>query len=651
MRTFFSTATTPLLSIWAFLLLIGIWFGGDAGGTVVGYLWFEEFSLAGFLFITLVFLSLGKTPRLDLKVRFAEFIWIILPTCFFTVWSGLSFIWASSWRNVAHHTLLWACYTIFYLLVRWLVEEKRNLDISLNATRYVVFIISSVSIIEFLLSSKQTQAVFFIHYSRYSEISITLLPLLFVAVIDISVIRAIRWIIIGLTVWCSVVIAALRTTFIAGVGSVLVFSGLSILLQKPSSNLRRWIIFIGLSAVLTFGSQNLLNANTERVLFQRLAANDTGNVQSAALRLFYWGMAFEGFKKSPIVGIGSGNYFSEYKILRERYTTTHGEDRLVDVNEDLVPERAHNEYLQILCELGVVGALLFGWLLAGIVYMFFLAIRNRTSFLAFGALAGLSAFLAASFATSYSFRLPVNGLGFFFLTAVAAREVFSLSSTEASDIAHKKLKSRHLLLFAGLFISLAMMGFSVVRALSLDHLSNFQNTQDRNYAVAEITKSIALDPSDPMFRFSYGQELFFSGRYDPARYEDAIFNFRLAIQNGLATTPVYFNLLAAEMCARKPDEAERTFSEALAVYPRSVFLLTAHSAFLRRVGNSADADLEYQRASAIDEKQARSWQLAHDEGLERLTQIAKNDARFVDPKSLVPAEGPVALLVFQQQPN
>ena len=115
-----------------------------------------------------------------------------------------------------------------------------------------------------------------------------------------------------------------------------------------------------------------------------------------------------------------------------------------------------------------------------------------------------------------------------------------------------------------------MLGFSLVRALSVRHLANFQNDPDGYLAEAEINKAIDLDPSEPMFRFYYGQKLYLMGRYD-----EAIPQMTLAIQNGLATSVSYFNLLAAEMCSGRQADANETFEEALIVHPRSVFLLTA----------------------------------------------------------------------------
>ena len=85
------------------------------------------------------------------------------------------------------------------------------------------------------------------------------------------------------------------------------------------------------------------------------------------------------------------------------------------------------------------------------------------------------------------------------------------------------------------------------------------------------------------------------------------------------------------------------------VYPRSVFLRTAYAAFLKRKGDASLADSEYQTALSVNEMQARSWQLAHDEGLEKLVQKARVDSNYLSPFDLKPDDGPLALANFQRQ--
>jgi Tfp pilus assembly protein PilF len=174
-------------------------------------------------------------------------------------------------------------------------------------------------------------------------------------------------------------------------------------------------------------------------------------------------------------------------------------------------------------------------------------------------------------------------------------------------------------------------------------MTNALNAKDESVRMAAIENAIAIDPSEPMFRFYYGQWLERSGEHD-----SAIAQMRVAIDNGLADSLSFFRLAAAQINAGRPRDAEETFAEALRVYPRSVFLRTAFASFLKKRGDDAGAAAEYESALSINEKQARSWQLAHDEGLERLVQTARVDDRYVSTFDLRPESAPLVLSNFQR---
>jgi len=266
-------------------------------------------------------------------------------------------------------------------------------------------------------------------------------------------------------------------------------------------------------------------------------------------------------------------------------------------------------------------------------------IRNGATATTIASFCGLLAFLAASTVSSYSFRFPTNGLCFFFLLAIASKDVFG------KELELKKYNFPAMPIIAiGFVVSISMIGFSTVRALSVLHFSNSQNTQDAAVAKTEIEKAIAIDPSEPVFRYYNAERI-----YRDRDYQAAVPEFRQAIDHGIATSPAYFDLLATLMCSGRNDDAARTFEEALRAYPRSVFLRTAHASFLKRMGQDAPAEVEYRYASNINEKQARSWQLAHDGGLETLAQVSRTDDRFASTFDLRPSSAPLALATFQSK--
>jgi O-antigen ligase len=624
-------------TLWPLLLLAGFASVLLPQPTVVGYRWSVELVFAGFLLVTSALAVFAKDPQLKSKISRSEFIWVILPILIFTLWSGLSIFWAVSWRGALHHTLLWCCYAIFYLLIRRISQSKDLLLNCLNIVGAVVFIIGSACVIEFTFAEKPLTSAFITRYYVSGEIIVSLLPLVIaVAIKDIK--RWIQRIVTILVAWCAVVVTVSRSMFLAGLSSFLVIGVLTPLAGPKPQKLKRWILLSGSIVVITFASQFALNRSQNPTLVDRFSGSNDLSVRSAESRLKLWGMAIEGFRQNPIVGLGGDNYFSNYKVIRQAYFSRERKHSGMEIDEDLIPERAHNEYLQILSELGLVGGLIFAWLLVGIAFMFFRAIRNGASLMTIGALSGIVAFLVASLTSSYSFRFPANGICFFFLLAVAAKELLN------GDSSWELPNLRRWFFALGIVTAISMMIFSAIRGTSIWHLANSQNTSDKGIAESEIRKAIGIDPSEPMFRFYYGQQL-----YIAARYDEAIPEMRLAIDNGVANSTSYFNLLAAQMLSGKNDDAFRTFEEALRVYPRSIFLRTAFASFLKRQGDMVRADTEFQKASAVDPKQAQSWQLAHDDGLERLVQRARVDDNFVTTMYLTPESAPLALVNFQRQ--
>jgi O-antigen ligase len=636
---------TYLISFWPLLLLIGFASALLPSVTVVGYRWTVELALAGFLFLSLLLAAFGNGLHGFGSIPKKEFLWTILPVSLFTIWSGLSVLWASSWRNALHHTLLWACYLTFYVLVREVLRSERFLSHCLKVAGIVVFAISAACIVEYIGIPKPVTSDFTYRYYSYAEAIVALLPL-FVAV---GIKKASKMPILGFvivtTAWAMIVVTTSRMMFLAGVVALAIFLVLYLLINRKLEEPRKWFVLTVILIIVTLIPQLPFLTGSSVSLKERFSGQEEYSNLSARSRILLWGMAVEGFRQSPLIGIGGDNYFTDYRQLREGYSARDLENPVLEIDEDLIPERAHNEYLQILSELGLIGGLIFGWLMAGVVYMFYLAIRKRGSLMTTGALSGMAAFLIAFVASSYSFRFPANGLCFFFLLAVAARELFKSDSPETvGETSSASLRWPKWFLVVGIVSSILMIGFSLVRAVSVRHLSNFQNATEPATARSEIEKAIAIDPSEPMFRFYYGQELYLAGRG-----AEAVPQMRLAIDNGLASSVSYFNLLAVLIRGGRYDEARNIFVEALRVYPRSVFLRTAFASFLKRRGEPAQADVEYQKALEINQKQARSWQLAHDEGLEKLGQTARIDSNYVSTFDLLPNTAPLVLANFQRR--
>src|SRR5205085_8776526 len=90
-----------------------------------------------------------------------------------------------------------------------------------------------------------------------------------------------------------------------------------------------------------------------------------------------------------------------------------------------VVERAHNEFLQIFDELGVVGFALIIAMAVAFCIQAYRAFRRgrRLSPIFWAAVAGMAGFIASSMVSSFSFRAVQNGVVFFVLLAMAVSEL------------------------------------------------------------------------------------------------------------------------------------------------------------------------------------------------------------------------------------
>ncbi len=138
------------------------------------------------------------------------------------------------------------------------------------------------------------------------------------------------------------------------------------------------------------------------------------------VRLLLWGAALKQFQTSPVVGTGSGTYLFYGRQFR-----------LAEVQRD--PVHAHNDYLELLAEYGVVGAALVAALIVLHLRSGFRGMRaivrqrlrpagrvlSDELALTVGALAAVGALIAHS-VVDFNFHIPANTLFFAFLLGIVA---------------------------------------------------------------------------------------------------------------------------------------------------------------------------------------------------------------------------------------
>lgn len=143
-------------------------------------------------------------------------------------------------------------------------------------------------------------------------------------------------------------------------------------------------------------------------------AKKTISLASDSGRKVFWQAALDGFKSSPIIGVGIGNW----KLIKKEELVKSRKS-----NNYFYPRRAHNDFLQVLSEVGILGFLLFLGLF-GLIY--FVLLRNLfnkdlSQDKRLISLICLAAFLAYSLDTLINFpseRTPIQIMGFIIIALV-----------------------------------------------------------------------------------------------------------------------------------------------------------------------------------------------------------------------------------------
>ncbi|GEM_PF-282896 len=178
---------------------------------------------------------------------------------------------------------------------------------------------------------------------------------------------------------------------------------------------------------------------------------------SAKVRAQDWWIAYHMFREQPWVGIGLGDYKREFLPYKAKFLETE-RGRLYAERVGYIQRaaQAHNEYVQILAEMGLVGALAVGFFLVVLARRAWRLLRTSASpeggLWAAGLSAGIVAFLSDSL-FSFPLHLPANALLFVFLLGALSSRALGVG-TPAREIALGKRGTRVL---AGVVVGVALI--------------------------------------------------------------------------------------------------------------------------------------------------------------------------------------------------
>lgn len=539
-----------------------------------------------------------------------EFFAIILPCVAFIIWSLFSALYAGSIRSVLHHSLVWSVYLIFYIFARFFLNRPADNAVLVLAIAAVVWMIGLPAVFEYYTSGVSAGAGSIgVRYSKYAEMLTALFPV--VAAYSLKLKGKAFWMGSGtvLLIW----LFSIGTLSRAAVGLYIIGAAMMAAMIFTLRRFHHYRLKFALLLALLVTVPVLLHSTfyfgSGGVPLVERMANETTQ-ESNNVRPFFSRIALEMFKANPLTGVGADNFGLEFNRYRGAYASANPLDLNLAIAESEIPERAHNEFLQVAAELGVPGILILGWLIGSIAWMLVRAAKNRrkVSLSTVGALIGLLLFLASSLVTSYSFRLVQNGLAFFILLAIAARGLLTRPEKEPAGRVLSPLAAR-LGFSAGLIACCLLAVFSVSRAAAVWYVYEAEAAASLDEAAPLFQRASALDDQNASIRSSHGFSLFRAGHYPQAAAQ-----FRKAIDLGRATSIDYSYLASAQFLAGDKPAAAATLAEAARVYPFSTFVRTRYAVLLKETADTAGAAAEFDTAMKINPRQAETWRNLIEDG-------------------------------------
>lgn len=635
-------------AVWAFVILLPV-APLPNPAILTGHPWRVELGISLLLCLALFYgLTINKNSLFSFSAP-RKSLWILIPCCAFIFWSAASAFWANSISSVLHHTLVWAVYLIFFLFAINFVSDKRLFKTALISLSAVVTIIAFSCVLEYTFSEGVGEP-FGFRYARYAEIFATLLPLFFCFILRLKGKHFIWALSSGIVVWLAILFSASRAAFLSSVIGLFVFTLLRIFTRKSAFEKKRMVlaVFGIIFIAVTFQFPIFSSAEQKGSTLIRFTSQvDKSNSVSQNVRFLFYRVGLEMFSQNTVSGVGADNFGLEFNNYRQSFSARPENKPLAEQQEWLLPERAHNEYLQILTELGVVGAIFFLCFVFGVAKLGFNEIKNfrtdRYNILTHSAVAGIVAFLVSSFFTSYSFRLMQNGLVFFFLLAILLRKHFLRKADEQAVQFMLSRPAQRAFAAIALVLCLSLTIFSSFKAASHYFVYEGERQNDFETAQSYFEQAARLDPANGSANFSYGLRLLSENRY-----RESAAQLRAAVKKGLNTTICYSYLISAQSLSNEFEQAKETNAEAVRIFPYSVFIRVRYASLLEKLNLQDESVKQYELARQLDGKQAETWRLLINNGALAASERARTDKGILNLMELQPAPALYAVLTERE---
>lgn len=552
----------------------------------------------------------------------------------FVLWSGLSLIWAQSAGSAVHHTLTWGIY--LSVMIASVAGLRRGHGYSVIIATFtmaagimgVLCLVDYLTIIDFATAEGALRQ----RYAKFAEMLVAILPILAAAGLYARGRRS-SLLLFGATMlgWLVVMLSLSRGAFLAGVvGFAIVFTGCALFSQKQYR--KRVLLVAGGWLVVTVATQLFFTVSSLPSTTEYLTGPAEKARLSSATRVLTWQAGREMAATHMLTGVGADNFGVAFNTARALHAQK-AQTATPEIAEDIIVERAHNEFLQIFAELGLFGFLLFVGLVGVIAVStarVFLRNRFRLPPILWGSLAGMAAFLASSLVSSFSFRVVQNGTVFVLIAAVALHEITKMAPRSPKKASAGARWQKPII--AGCFVlAILMVVYCATKAAGEYYVNRAEQTQELAAASDVYRTALSFDPDNANAYYFLGFRYASEGDH-----KKAATLLREAIDRGLGVTLTYSMLSSYQDLAGDVDSANKTLTEGLSVFPNSVFLRVRYALFLEERAQTNLAANQLEIAKAIDTRQANGWYSLIKSGSTAAFHEAQGSSETAPPAELLP---------------
>lgn len=302
--------------------------GGTTGAAIVG-------AMLGLSWLALVF----TTRRLRLPHRFHVVMY------FFVLWNAISVLWSERVGSTVSQVVTWAQIFLFVYILWDLYRTRESVLAALQAYVLGVYVAIGGAILNL-----RSDRAFYTHYERFSpgtEVNPDGFGFIIALGIPMAWYLAVHrrphgsrfWGIVNYgyipTAFLGLALAGTRTALIASIPGM-AFGLFSLTRLTLRIRISAFLLLLVAIAVMLPFVQPLRSFQRFGTTYTEITEGDLNN------RIPNWQEGLESFLENPVLGVGSGTY---------RLVNTRG-------------KVAHNSFLSVLAEVGLVGLVLFGGVLA-----------------------------------------------------------------------------------------------------------------------------------------------------------------------------------------------------------------------------------------------------------------------------------------------